>query len=1188
MPRNANQSKSSNYSMVFDGTSGAYITAGNNNSLSGPFSGYTISAWVKTPTSFNNNYNAVFTKKYSFYFGFHQDNSFINYGSSGTAYGTEYKSTYTFSLDTWYHLTATADGTNIKMYVNGVLNDTFSDTNTAQNSNTSNTPYLGGFDNSGDYDTYKGKLDSICVFDYALSQDQVTTLWGGGTSVSNPMALPSPPIAYYPLGTSAWNGQYLAENNAIGDYVFDFDNELTSSNNFIDINSLNSNILNSSFSIGIWIKKEEKPSFTDNDRIIDLTVDSNTSFQIICDDSSGKFAVNFILSGVSKINQQAFNSFTASANVWNQIVLTWDGSSYIYYFNGQPVSSTGTIGIGVAGNGFFLGKRADANNTTFYNGKMSNVQIFDTALSSTEVETLYNYGSPIRTLANIPQSSNLKAWYKLDASEVYNSSTTEWSIDNNQNPSAYASSLDFNGSSNYIQIPNLSTINTSGNVSISFWMKTSNTTTAQSIVRLQGDTIGFYMYSDGLVRMYGSSTGRLNSSIASNDGEWHLVVGVYGTSAQKLYIDNVVTASDVGFQGSIGTTGGAIGSRYFSSANTVFQGQISNCSVWNTSLTSAQVTELYNNGTPSNLSSHSATSNLISWWKLNNTTTGIEDAKGSNNGTNNGATEYPGFVNTLAGDSSGMSQANLVQSDLQTVAPYSKYAINFDAADSDYIDCGNNSNLYPQTGDMSYSFWVNPDVLSGLQTIYGRTGMSTGSKGVNINLSNSEVRVFMGVGVSGQWGVNTGGGTGGGALITSNSGLTVGQWSHVALTLDRDGDGVIYINGVPVVTAAMNPNDYSSVDIVDSSSNLIGNGNAYSNVKISNMSVWNNALTSSQVTEIYNEGVPSNLNNHSAYSNLVSWWQLGENSSFDGNDWIVADEKGTNNGTSANMTVANLTNGVGTTANGVSSGMSEGNLVGDAPYSTANAISTNMVVTSRLKEAPPSFDTSSFLYDGIDEYFSGSSVYSSLDGLSNYAVSCWFRSPNYSQTNQILHTSSTAGSIPNQVKVYTRSDRRVFIDHGSNGNYQSYSDNTTLVNNQWYHILCTRDASRGVGDKMRIYINGVDKTANDNTRYAGSLITANQPLFIAKASNSNSSEMEGEIDEIAIYNQDMASYVSEIYAGGKVVNLNNLATAPNPISYFRSEKATWDGSDWSMKDVNSTYTVTSSNMEQADKTTNVP
>jgi len=50
------------------------------------------------------------------------------------------------------------------------------------------------------------------------------------------------------------------------------------------------------------------------------------------------------------------------------------------------------------------------------------------------------------------------------------------------------------------------------------------------------------------------------------------------------------------------------------------------------------------------------------------------------------------------------------------------------------------------------------------------------------------------------------------------------------------------------------------------------------------------------------------------------------------------------------MTVSDLVNGVGTTANGVSSGMSEGNLVGDAPYSTANAISSGMVLYQELLE----------------------------------------------------------------------------------------------------------------------------------------------------------------------------------------------------------------------------------------------
>ena len=121
---------------------------------------------------------------------------------------------------------------------------------------------------------------------------------------------------------------------------------------------------------------------------------------------------------------------------------------------------------------------------------------------------------------------------------------------------------------------------------------------------------------------------------------------------------------------------------------------------------------------------------------------------------------------------------------------------------------------------------------------------------------------------------------------------------------------------------------------------------------MSNLSVWNTALTASQVREIYNEGLPGNLNSHSAYSNLVSWWQLGENSSFDGANWIVADEKGSNNGTSTGMPIGALTNGVGTTANGVSNGMAAEDLIGDAPYSTANAISSGMAVTARGTSVP--------------------------------------------------------------------------------------------------------------------------------------------------------------------------------------------------------------------------------------------
>ena len=125
----------------------------------------------------------------------------------------------------------------------------------------------------------------------------------------------------------------------------------------------------------------------------------------------------------------------------------------------------------------------------------------------------------------------------------------------------------------------------------------------------------------------------------------------------------------------------------------------------------------------------------------------------------------------------------------------------------------------------------------------------------------------------------------------------------------------------------------------------------YPSAKISNVSIWNVGLTSAQVSEIYNEGVPSNLNNHSAYSNLVSWWQLGSNSSFSTN-WTVLDEKGSNDGTSVNMTEDDIVDGVNTYGNGLSSGFGGDEVIGDAPYSSSNSLSVNMDVDDRVSDTP--------------------------------------------------------------------------------------------------------------------------------------------------------------------------------------------------------------------------------------------
>ena len=118
---------------------------------------------------------------------------------------------------------------------------------------------------------------------------------------------------------------------------------------------------------------------------------------------------------------------------WHNVVIVQDPSLSTGkskgYVDGVLVTSSNSSGGVIGSNNFYIGGR---NGTGYpYKGKLSNFQLFDAALSAAEIETLYNYGSPIRTLANTPKNSNLKVWYKLDASELYDNSTTEWKIENN-------------------------------------------------------------------------------------------------------------------------------------------------------------------------------------------------------------------------------------------------------------------------------------------------------------------------------------------------------------------------------------------------------------------------------------------------------------------------------------------------------------------------------------------------------------------------------------------------------------------------------------------------------------------------------------------------------------------------------------------------------------------------------------
>ena len=151
----------------FDGVDD-YVTFKNNYNLNGPFS---IEAWIKpnatSGTIFSRKDNAVNTVGYDLS---------LNNGSLVFNYGNGSISTASIINTTrWFHVAVTYDGTNYKLYVDGVLKNTVSGS-APQTTPNNIEAILGAIDQSPPSDPvnyYTGWMDEFRVWNKALSVDHI-------------------------------------------------------------------------------------------------------------------------------------------------------------------------------------------------------------------------------------------------------------------------------------------------------------------------------------------------------------------------------------------------------------------------------------------------------------------------------------------------------------------------------------------------------------------------------------------------------------------------------------------------------------------------------------------------------------------------------------------------------------------------------------------------------------------------------------------------------------------------------------------------------------------------------------------------------------------------------------------------------------------------------------------------------
>jgi len=193
---------------------------------------------------------------------------------------------------------------------------------------------------------------------------------------------------------------------------------------------------------------------------------------------------------------------------------------------------------------------------------------------------------------------------------------------------------------------------------------------------------------------------------------------------------------------------------------------------------------------------------------------------------------------------------------------YSRFSVSFDGTD-DYISLGSSFTL---SGAWSASFWVKPD-----------------NNSFNINLfgNSSSGGVYLFIGSDGKVRVNN--------TIISDA-LSHGVWQNIVITRDSSNSLKGYVNASLQVTATSSDSPtFNQIGRYSNGSAAIYNG------LMDEVATFGSELSASNVTAIYNSGIPADISSLSP----VGWWRMGDNDG--GTGTTVTDQgSGSNNGTLQN------------------------------------------------------------------------------------------------------------------------------------------------------------------------------------------------------------------------------------------------------------------------------------------------
>src|SRR6056300_664489 len=485
-------------------------------------------------------------------------------------------------------------------------------------------------------------------------------------------------------------------------------------------------------------------------------------------------------------------NYSFSTGQWYHIVLTYDSSTsgMVLYVDG-PQIATGTITLNITSSAFRIGRRPGYNNN-YVDGKIEQFRVFNKALSSSEVTTLY--GEPSN-----PSSASTTDIFD-DGSGVALYKFKEGAKDTGGVNGYIGAGGVFNGSSSYTTINSTSTTPfdaSSEDFSISAWINVSSFQNDACIISKWGPTstnqsyfFGFNGSADNtkliVYEKSGSTTHVINStSTTITTGSWFHVAYVRNSTQTIIYINGVAeTFSNTNTINS-GNSQPIIVGRQEGYPSTSFNGKIDQMRLFNKALSSSEITTLYGEN---NASSTKSTTDIFddgSGIALYEFEEGAKDTGGVNG--------YIGAAGLFNGSSSVIDYSSIF-----TGEEIRSYSFWFNT------DSNNTGTVFISGGKLQFS--IDPDATNSVAIYKWKNGQSQFITGTPDNMRQG----------------------------VANPTINLNQWYHgvVIMSGTADDDFSFYLNGSQV--ALTYSDNYTAGYTNDGE--WIGTNGRYSNVYYTNFS----------------------------------------------------------------------------------------------------------------------------------------------------------------------------------------------------------------------------------------------------------------------------------------------------------------------------------------------------------------